>query len=131
MRRELRACHRASRGTCGRPQLAKDQGDLGHRFGPSRVARMMREDGLRCRSKGRVRPRTTDIGHVRPVAENSLARRFEVRSPVPVWVSDITYIGTREGWSYLAVVLSVRTRPVLDYSRAERMPGERGASVPS
>ena len=78
VRRDLRACHQASRGTYGRPRLVKDLRDLGHRVGPKRVARMMREEGLRGRSKGRVRPRTTDSGHARPVAENLLARRFEL-----------------------------------------------------
>ena len=124
VRRDLRACHQASRGTYGRPRLVKDLRDLGHRVGPKRVARMMREEGLRGRSKGRVRPRTTDSGHARPVAENLLARRFEISSPVSAWVSDITYLETREGWLYLAVVLSVQTRQVLGYSLAERMPDE-------
>jgi len=58
------------------------------------------------------------------VAEKILARRFEVASPAPAWVSDITYIETREGWLYLAVVLNVQTRQVLGYSLAERMPND-------
>jgi transposase InsO family protein len=84
----------------------------------------MREEGLRGRSKGRARPRTTDGRHGRPVAENLLERRFEVDSPVAAWVSDITCIDTCEGWLYLAVVLSVQTRQVLGYSLAERMPDD-------
>ncbi len=70
----------------------------------------MREEGLRGKTKERWKPRTTDSGHTRPVAENVLQRRSEVTNPVPAWVSDITYIETREGWLYLAVVLSVQTR---------------------
>jgi len=122
VRQDLRRCHQASRGTYGRPRLVKDLRELGHAVGPKRVVRLMREEGLRGRSKGRVKPRTTDSGHARPVAANLLERRFEVNSPVAAWVSDITYLDTREGWLYLAVVLSVQTRQVLGYSLAERMP---------
>jgi putative transposase len=124
VRCDLRACHARSRGLYGRPRLMKDLRELGHAVGPKRVTRLMREEGLRGRSKGRAKPRTTDSGHRRPVAENVLARQFEVTSPTPAWVSDITYIETREGWLYLAVVLSVQTRQVLGYSLAERMPDD-------
>lgn len=124
IRRDLRACHARSRGLYGRPRLVADLRALGHAVGPKRVTRLMREAGLRGRCKGRARPRTTDSGHRRPVAENVLARQFEVTGPTPAWVSDITYIETREGWLYLAVVLSVQTRQVLGYSLAERMPDD-------
>jgi transposase InsO family protein len=102
----------------------QDLRERGYRVGPKRVTRLMREEGLRGRSKGRTRPRTTDSHHTRPVADNLLARRFEVTSPIRAWISDITYIETREGWLYLAVVLSVQTRQVLGYSLADRMPDD-------
>jgi transposase InsO family protein len=124
VREALRGCHAQSRATYGRPRLVRDLRERGHAVGPKRVARLMREEGLRGKAKGRARPRTTDSRHPRPVAENLLARRFEVTSPTPAWVSDITYIDTREGWLYLAAVLSVQTRQVLGYSLAERMPDE-------
>lgn len=124
LRTVLRQCHAASRGTYGRPRLVKDLRELGHAVGPKRVARLMREEGLRGKAKGRARPRTTDSRHSRPVAANVLERRFAVSSPVPAWVSDITYVPTREGWLYLAVVVNVQTRQVLGYSLAERMPDE-------
>jgi hypothetical protein len=66
------------------------------------------------------RDRRPGEGH--PVAENLLARQFDVTSPTPTWVSDITYIATREGWLYLAVVLSIQTRQVLGCSLSDRMP---------
>ena len=124
LRRALKRCHSESRGTYGRPRLVTDLRELGHAVGPKRVARLMREEGLRGKAKGRARPRTTDSGHTRPVAENLLARRFEVTSSTPAWVSDITYIATREGWLYLAVVLSIQTRQVLGYSLSDRMPDD-------
>lgn len=124
VRRDLKRCHAESRGTYGRPRLVTDLRELGHAIGPKRVTRLMREEGLRGKAKGRTKPRTTDSGHTRPLAENLLARQFDVASPTPAWVSDITYIATREGWLYLAVVLSLQTRQVLGYSLAERMPDD-------
>jgi putative transposase len=120
----LGACHKASRGAYRRPRLERDLRALSYSVGPKRVARVMREEGLPGRSKGRARPRTTDGRHGRPVAENLLERRFEVDSPVSAWVSDITCIDTCEGWLYLAVVLSVQTRQVLGYSLGVRMPDD-------
>jgi transposase InsO family protein len=78
----------------------------------------MREEGLRARVKRRFRA-TTDSRHVEPIAPNLLERRFsveETRRPDRVWVSDITYIPTREGWLYLAVVLDLAMRRVIGWS---------------
>ncbi|MBI4695230.1 MAG: IS3 family transposase [Gammaproteobacteria bacterium] len=124
LRGELRALHASSRGTYGRPRLVAGLRQRAHRVGHKRVARLMREEGLQGKSKGRRRPRTTDSRHARPVAENVLERRFAVTSEVPAWVSDITYVPTREGWLYLAAILSVQTRQVLGYSLSDRMPDE-------
>jgi putative transposase len=124
LRRDLKRCHAESRGTYGRPRLVTDLRELGHVVGPKRVTRLMGEEGLRGKTKGRTRPRTTDSRHVHPVAENLLARRFDVTSATHAWVSDITYIATREGWLYLAVVLSIQTRQVLGYSLSDRMPDD-------
>ena len=124
LRRDLKRCHAQSRGLYGRPRLVTDLRELGHVVGPKRVARLMREEGLRGKAKGRTKPRTTDSRHTRPLAENLLARQFGVTRTAPAWVSDITYLATREGWLYLAVVLSLQTRQVLGYSLAERMPDD-------
>ena len=91
-----------------------------------RVARRLREEGVCGKAKGRAKARTTNSGHARPVAENLLARQFDVTSPKPAWVSDITYIATREGWLYLAVLLSIQTRQVSCYSLSDRMPDDLG-----
>jgi hypothetical protein len=124
IRRDLKQCHAESRRTYGRPRLVTDLREMGHAVGHKRVARLMREEGLRGKAKGRAKPRTTDSSHARPVAENLLDRQFDVTSLTPAWVSDITYIATREGWLYLAVVLSVQTRQVLGYSLSDRMPDD-------
>ena len=122
LRADLRAIHADSRGTYGRPRMVPALRARAHSVGHKRVARLMREEGLRGKAKGRTTPRTTQSQHDRPVAGNRLDRQFAVDSPVPAWVGDITYILTREGWLYLAAVLNLRTRQVLGYSLAERMP---------
>jgi transposase InsO family protein len=124
LRTDLRTLHASSRRTYGRPRLVRAMREEGHAIGHKRVRRLMREEGLQGKSKGRGHPRTTDSRHARPVAENRLNRQFSVHSPTPAWVGDITYIPTREGTLYLATVINVRTRQVLGYSLAERMPDD-------
>ncbi|MHB1672216.1 MAG: IS3 family transposase, partial [Acidiferrobacter sp.] len=85
---------------------------------------VMREEGLRGVRKGRFVPRTTDSAHQRAIAPNVLQRRFSVDTAVPAWTSDITYVATREGWLYLAVIIALQTRQVLGYSLSDRMPDE-------
>ncbi len=80
----------------------------GERCGRKRVARLMREAGLRVKVRRRFRPQTTDSRHPHRVAENVLARRFsvaEIEATNRVWAGDITYVPTREGWLYLAIIL--------------------------
>lgn len=124
LRADLHTIHAGSRGTYGRPRLVQALRACAHAVGHKRVARLMREQGLRGKVKGRFTPRTTDSRHGRPVAENRLDRQFAVDHPVPAWAGDITYIPTREGWLYLAVVIDLRTRQVLGYSLSERMPDD-------
>ena len=81
----------------------------------NRVARLMREGGIRARASGRV-PRTTDSRHAHPVAPNLLARDFTAVVPDRKWAADITYIATAEGWLYLAVVLDLFSRRVVGHA---------------
>jgi len=122
LRECIRRVHQQSRRTYGRPRLVHALRARGHVIGPKRVRRLMREAGLRGVCKGRFTPRTTDSAHSRPIAANVLDRRFEVDAPIDAWVSDITYLPTKEGWMYLAVVIALKTRQVLGYSMADRMP---------
>ena len=110
LRADLRTLHVGSRGTYGRPRMVRALRACAHAVGHKRVARLMREEGLRGKTKLRFTPRTTDSRHGRLVAENRLDRQFAVDSTVPAWAGDITYIPTREGWLYLATVLDLRTR---------------------
>src|SRR5690606_3953764 len=90
LRAELRATHAGSRGTYARPRMVRALRACAHTVGHKRVARLMREEWLRGKTKGRFTSRTTDSRHGRPVAGNRLDRQFAVDSPVPAWVGDIT-----------------------------------------
>ena len=89
----------------------------------NRVARLMRHHGIRGRHKRRV-PRTTDSKHSLPVAPNLLDRQFTAPAPNRIWLADITYIPTGEGWLYLAVVLDMFSRRVVGWAMSETMPQE-------
>lgn len=124
VREDLRQVHRESRGLYGRRRLVHALRARGHCINPKRVRRLMREEGIRGVRKGRFVPRTTDSQHNRAIACNVLARRFSVDADVAGWVSDITYVPTREGWLYLAVIIALQSRQVLGYSLADHMPDE-------
>lgn len=124
LREELRTVYRDSRRTYGRPRLVHALRGRGHAVGHKRVRRLMREEGIQGVRKGRYKPTTTDSAHQRPVAANVLDRRFSPQAAVTAWASDITYIPTREGWLYLAVVIALGTRQVLGYSLSDSMPDD-------
>ena len=102
--------------------------DHGYRCGKNRVARVMRDNGIRARHKRKFRA-TTDSKHSNPVAENLLARQFTVEAPGQAWVSDITYVWTREGWLYLAVVIDLFNRMVVGWSMGNRITQEMTISA--
>lgn len=124
VRAELKRVYQQSRRLYGRRRLVHALRAGGHCINPKHVRRLMREAGIRGVYKGHLVPHTTDSTHARTIAPNWLARRFDVKAPVTAWVSDITYLPTREGWLYLAVIIALNTRQVLGYSLAERVPYE-------
>src|SRR5262245_19929343 len=109
-------------GRYGAPRIHRDLREEGIRVGNKRVARLMREDGLVARRRRR-RVRTTDSAHSLPVAPNLLDRQFDVNGVRinQVWVSDLTYIPTREGWLYLATVLDLASRRVVGWAMADTL----------
>lgn len=110
----IREAHRRSRRIYGAPRVHHELVAQGHRCGRHRVARLMRVDGLRARSVRRYRAARPAVSVA--VAPNLLARRFAVPPARTVWLADTTYIPTREGWTYLAVVLDLRTRRIVGWS---------------
>jgi transposase InsO family protein len=117
---EIRAAFLASRARYGSPRIHLDLHELGYRVSEKRVARLMREEGLQARSRRRYRG-TTDSGHDLPVAPNVLGRAFRVEGIDRVWVGDITYVATREGWLYLAILLDLASRYVVGWATSESL----------
>jgi putative transposase len=104
----------------GSPRITDDLRESGIRCGRHRVARLMRLAGIRARTRRRYRI-TTDSKHKLPVAPNLLARDFTSNAPDRIWVSDITYIWTGEGWSYLAAILDLYSRRIVGWSMGSRL----------
>lgn len=110
----------------GSPRTWMELKALGFRCGENRVARLMRRAGLRAKSARTFRV-TTQSEHEQPTAPNLLDRQFALEShPKPdcTWAADLTYIPTREGWLYLAVILDLATRRVVGWSVRPRLDAE-------
>jgi putative transposase len=107
----------------GYRKISSDLNDMGELCGKHRVARLMRQAGLRSHSGYGRRPGGRGT---RPsvVAPNHLQRQFRVDAPNQVWVTDITYIRTHEGWLYLAAVLDLFSRQIVGWSMGDRMTRE-------
>jgi putative transposase len=114
------AAHAASRQRYGSPRVYRELRAHGHTVGRHRVARLMREQGLRARAKRRFQ-RTTDSQHHWPVAANVLDRQFTTTAPNTTWVSDITYLWTRQGWLYLVVILDLFSRRIVGWALDEQL----------
>ena len=113
--------HAQSRGTYGSPRVAVELREQGERVGHNRVARLMRGSGLQGRQKRRWRVRTTDSRHDEPIAPNHLGQIALPRRPDRVWVSDITYVETAEGWLYLAGVMDRCSRYLVGWAMGETL----------
>ena len=120
---QLKAEFAASGKVYGSRRLSAVLCAQGLRTGRHRVRRLMREHGLRSLWRRKF-VHTTDSGHALPVSANVLARRFNPSGPNQAWVSDITYIRTRSGWLYLAVVLDLYARKVVGWAMAPTMHAE-------
>ncbi len=117
---EIRIAHMRSRQTYGSPRMTVELTELGHMCSENRVARLMRVGGIRAVGKRKYRV-TTQSQHVYPVAKNLLDRNFTVDRPNAVWLSDITYVWTSEGWLYLAAVMDLHSRMVVGWSMGPRI----------
>jgi transposase InsO family protein len=112
----IRAVYAENRGAYGWPRIWRQLRAQGIRVGKQRVQRLMRQHGIRARGKRRFRIATTDSRHGLPIAPNLVDRNFTVATPNQVWVGDITYIPSDEGWLFLAVVLDLFSRQVVGWS---------------
>ena len=123
LRVEVRAIHKMSRRNYGSPRIHAELQGRGEHVSRKRVARLMGEEGLRGKKRRRYKV-TTNSNHTYPVAANVLDRKFgvdKIAAPDQVWAADITYVPTREGWLYLAIVLDLASRLVVGWSMGETL----------
>ena len=113
----------AGRKTYGSRRIKTQLAKAGKTVSRCRIARLMREENLRCKTKRKFKA-TTDSKHNKPVAPNLLARKFEVNEANRYWVGDITYIPTDEGWLYLATVIDLYSRKIVGWSMSNNMKAE-------
>lgn len=108
--------HQASRQTYGSPRIQKVLHKAGCAHGRHRIARLMRQQGLCGRTKGRFRVCTTDSHHAQPIAPNRLPELPAPSAPNQIWRGDITYVATEEGWLYLAGILDQYSRRLIGWA---------------
>ena len=116
----VRSAFALSNGTYGSPRMTHELQDQGLSVGRRRTARLMRENGLKARQRRRFK-RTTDSLHAFPVAPNLLDQDFAAKRADEKWGADISYVWTREGWLYLAVVMDLYARRVVGWAVSDRL----------
>jgi putative transposase len=119
----IRMVHERCRQTYGSPRMTVELKALGYACSENRVARLMRARRIRAVGKRKYRV-TTQSRHAYPVADNLLDRNFTVDGPNAVWLSDITYVWTSEGWLYLAGIMDLYSRLVVGWSMRPRLDAE-------
>ena len=117
---EIKAAHKRTRQICGPERLQKDLSAHGVSVGVCRIKRIRKTLGIRCKQTKKFKA-TTDSKHTHPVADNLLDQKFAVSAPDRVWVSDITYIPTDEGWLYLAGHKDLFNGEIVGYAMGQRI----------
>lgn len=113
--------HKESRQTYGSPRVQMQLRSQGRRHGRNRIGRLMREQNLCGRQKRRYRVQTTDSRHDQPIAPHRLAESPVPTRPDQVWVADITYVPTAEGWVYVAAILDLCSRRIVGWAVSQRI----------
>ncbi len=117
---EIKAADKRTRQTYGPERLQHDLAEHNVQVGICRIKRIRKRLGIRCKQKRKFKV-TTNSRHKLPVAENLLGQRFQAEEPNQVWLSDITYIPTDEGWLYLAGHKDLCTHEIVGYAMGERL----------
>jgi len=120
---EISAAHKRTRQTCAPDRLQADLAAHGIRVGICRIRRIRKKLGIRCKQVKKFRA-TTDSRHSLPVAPNRLNQQFQVSAPNQVWVSDLTYIPTEEGWLYCAAHKDLFNGEIVGYALGSRITAE-------
>ena len=117
----IQAIAAKTRSSYGSRRMTRALREEGFQVGRYKVRRLMKDAGVVVKRRSARKPQTTDSRHDYGVAPNILDREFDVAKPNAVWAGDLTYIWTREGWLYLAVLLDLCSRKVVGWSLGSRM----------
>jgi len=120
----MKQLHQGQQRCYGSPRLTPELQALGHRCSENRVAQLMKRHGVRAQRRKRFVPRTTDSDHEHPIAPNRLAEREIPTGPDQVWLSDLTYVPTAQGWLYLALVMDLWSRRIVGWAMADHLRSE-------
>src|SRR5208282_1645099 len=120
---EIKAAHKRTRQTCGPERLQRDLAAHGVKVGICRIRRVRKKLGIRCKQVKKFKA-TTDSTHTLPVAANLLDQCFEASAPNQVWVSDLTYVSTEEGWLYCAAHKDLFNGEIVGYALGPRITTE-------
>ena len=118
---EIKSIFDGCRQRYGAPRIHAELRDRGRRVSRKLIAKLMKENGIRPLRRKRRMPVTTDSRHGYGIAPNLLGRNFEITTPDTVWLADISYIPTDEGWLYLAAVKDLGTMEIVGWSMSERL----------
>jgi putative transposase len=117
---EIRAAHTRTRETCGPERLQQDLAAHGVKVGICRIRRIRKKLGIRCKQVKKFKT-TTNSKHTLPIADNLLEQNFETALPNSIWLSDITYISTDEGWLYCAAHKDIFNGEIVGYALGSRI----------
>lgn len=121
---EIQALRQGEEACYGSPRLTEELKARGYECSENRIARLLHTHGLRAQAQPRFVPCTTDSDHDLPIAPNRLAERAAPNGPNQVWLQDITYVPTAQGWLYLAMVLDLWSRKIVGWAMADHLRSE-------
>lgn len=119
--RKIKIVHEENRGVYGSPRICQALVAQGQSVSVNTVAKVMKQQQIRAKTKRKFVPRTTDSNHAAPVADNVLDRQFTAEFPDQKWAVDITYIATDQGWLYLAGVMDLCSRRIVGWAMDDHM----------
>jgi transposase InsO family protein len=118
--KEIKKVHKDSRMTYGSPRITAELKDKGYTCSRPRIARLMRKNNIRAKTKRKFKI-TTNSKHHYPISRDLVNQDFSANAPNQLWTSDITYIRTKEGWLYLTIILDVFNRQIVGWSMSNRL----------
>ena len=121
---EIQTLRQSEEACYGSPRMTEELQARGYPCSENRIARLMHDHGLRAQAPPRFVPCTTDSDHALPIAPNRLAERAAPDGPNQIWLQDITYVPTAQGWMYLALVMDLWSRQIVGWAMAGHLRSE-------